>query len=359
MEAHARGRLDAVVHCGPVAVGVTAETPALRDRALAELEQFTAHWDDPCALIRVHLHATDEPAAMGEGRFLHCSSIRVDQTPSGLVATCRSGASGIYEAARREWDLCFKDLTSPAGALPCGHDLQISRSGPAAHPDCIRPVSFARAARPLDGPAPVATPGAEDGAWTEDNMEDLLELILTTAWREVGWIPLHCGAVVSARRCALLMAPAKGGKSTLTAAMLHRGWRTLGDDKLLIALRADGQPEVRGLTTPVQPRPADEHMVSRIGGSGIPASPIQLDGQAAGVDCGRLGRLLRRPRRTDARRADPARLRMRADTGREPRSERGPIRPLASDSGSSRPSDGERDSDRRRAVGADLARRAR
>jgi hypothetical protein len=219
MEAHARGRLDAVVHCGPVAIGVTAETPALRDRALAELEQFTARWDDPCALIRVHLHTTDEPVAMGEGRFLHCSGIRVDQAPSGLIATCRSGGSGIYAAARREWDLY------------------------------IHPASFAPAARPLDGPTPVATPAAEDGAWTEDNIEDLLELILTTAWREVGWIALHSGAVVSARRCALLMAPAKGGKSTLTAAMLHRGWRTLGDDKLLIGLGADGQPEVRGLAT--------------------------------------------------------------------------------------------------------------
>jgi hypothetical protein len=213
MEAHAEGRLDAAVHCGPVALGVSAETAALRHRALAELEQFTARWDDPVGVVRVHLHATDDPVGLGEGRFLHCAGVRVDRTPSALLATCRSGASGVYQVARRRWD------------------LYIPRA-------CV-----AETALPRDGGAALA---ADDCC--EDNVEDLLELILTTAWREAGWIPLHAGAVVQERRCALLLAPARGGKSSLTAAMLHRGWRTLGDDKLLIGRRADGQPEVRGLT---------------------------------------------------------------------------------------------------------------
>ena len=95
MEAHAGGRLDAVVaHCGPVALSVIAETPALRSRVLAELEQFNARWDDPCALIRVRVHVANEPRALGDGRLLHCSGIRVDTARPGLVATCASGASG-------------------------------------------------------------------------------------------------------------------------------------------------------------------------------------------------------------------------------------------------------------------------
>ncbi len=200
MEAHAGGRLEAVVHCGPVALSVTAETPALRIRALAELEQFSARWDDPCALIRVQVHVANEPRALGDGRLLNCSGIRVDAAPPGLVATCVSGASGTYDAARRQWDLCI--VSRPTESDPTG----------------------------------------------EDDLEDLLELILTTAWREAGWIPLHAGAAVREGRCALLLAPARGGKSTLAAALLHRGWRTLGDDKLLMALRPEGQPEVRGLT---------------------------------------------------------------------------------------------------------------
>ncbi len=202
MEAHAGGRLEAVVHCGPVALGVTAETPALRSRALAELDQFNARWDEPCALIRVLVHVANVPCALGAGRFLHCSSIRADIAPPGLMATCVSGASGTYDAARRQWDLYIV-----SGSTAVEHD-------------------------PTD----------------DDDLEDLLELILTTAWREAGWVPLHAGTAVRDGRCALLMAPARGGKSTLTAALLHRGWRTLGDDKLLMALQADGRPEVRGLT---------------------------------------------------------------------------------------------------------------
>ena len=203
MEAHAGSHLEAVVHCGPVALSVTAETPALQSRALAELDQFNARWDEPCALICVQVHVANQPRALGAGRFLHCSSIRADPAPPGLVATCISGASGIYDAARRHWD------------------LYIVSGSPAA---------------------------VEDDPTDDDDLEDLLELILTTAWREAGWVPLHAGSAVRDGRCALLMAPARGGKSTLAAALLHRGWRTLGDDKLLVALGADGQPEVRGLT---------------------------------------------------------------------------------------------------------------
>lgn len=190
--------MDAIVPCGPVAIGIVADTPALRQRALAELEPFTSGWTGPRPLIRVDLRATGADTAMGEGRFLRCVNTRVDTTSAGLIATCRSGSSGIYQAARRHWHLDIR---------------------------------------------------AASGAWADDYVDDLVELILTTAWREVGWIPLHAGGVAIGRRCALLLAPTSGGKSTLTVAMLHGGWRTLGDDKMLITIDVDGRPEVRGITS--------------------------------------------------------------------------------------------------------------
>ena len=124
MEAHAQDRVDAVVHCGPVAVGVTADTAALRDRALAELEQFTSRWDAPCPLIGVHLHAMDERAALGEGRFLRCSRMHVDKTPAGLIATCRSGASGFSDATCRHWNLCIRAASIDAEDTPDGTDTE-------------------------------------------------------------------------------------------------------------------------------------------------------------------------------------------------------------------------------------------
>jgi hypothetical protein len=196
------GGIETVVHCGPVALSISAHTAKLRERALAELAQFTAQWDDPSPVLAVHLHAAESRSALGEGRYLHCSRMRVDRSAAGLVATCRSGASGRSDVARRRWDLHVPPALETA-----------------------------------DGPS------------TDDSIEDLLELVLTTAWRERGWIPLHAGAVQRGARCALLMAPARGGKSTLTAAMLHRGWRALGDDKALVALDHDGRAEVRGLAS--------------------------------------------------------------------------------------------------------------
>jgi len=209
--------VDGVVHCGPVTLAVSAATAALRQRTQAVLETFGARWNAPGPFIHVRLHGTTDAAVLGEGRYLRCANTMVDKTASGLIATCRSGAFAVYDAAHRAWDLHIRTLSSAA--------------------------SPGR----LDTPAAAARP--QPPVWTGDSVEDLLELVLTTGWREAGWIPLHAGAVLTARRCALLTAPAKGGKTTLTVALLHRGWRTLGDDKALITLRADGSPEVRGLTS--------------------------------------------------------------------------------------------------------------
>jgi hypothetical protein len=77
---------------------------------------------------------------------------------------------------------------------------------------------------------------AERGlAW---EIEDLLSLVLTTGWRRAGWVPLHAAALTDGRRGVLVCATGGGGKTTFTMAMVRAGWKSLGDDKLL--LRSDG-----------------------------------------------------------------------------------------------------------------------
>ncbi len=78
------------------------------------------------------------------------------------------------------------------------------------------------------------------------DMEDLFSLMCTTGWREEGWVALHAGAVVKNETCAILCAGSGGGKSTLTTGLILSGWRTLGDDKILLR-REDGQPQLRAL----------------------------------------------------------------------------------------------------------------
>lgn len=89
------------------------------------------------------------------------------------------------------------------------------------------------------------------------DIEDVISLVLTVAWRECGWQPVHAGAVTNGTRTLLLCAPSGGGKSTLTAALVRRGWLSLGDDKLLLGSR-DGLPVVASLmrTFNLHPRTA-------------------------------------------------------------------------------------------------------
>jgi len=78
------------------------------------------------------------------------------------------------------------------------------------------------------------------------DIEDLVGLALTTGWRQCGYVPFHGAGVANGNRCAMICAHSGGGKSTLTAALVRRGWRTLGDDKLLLKV-VDGRPTVSAL----------------------------------------------------------------------------------------------------------------
>lgn len=193
--------MNNLYYSGPVSIQLRSDTPEWHDRAAGVLGLYT-HWGGLEPPLSVYIHTTEADAAMVTGSLLRCVDMHVDKSADGLYATCRSGAYGRFEASLRRWDI-------------------------------FMPKRFVgRTATPSDA---------------DDNLEDLLELVLTTAWREAGWIPLHAGAVVQDSRCAILTAPSRGGKTTLTIAMLHRGWETLGDDKLLVKLSASRCAELYAL----------------------------------------------------------------------------------------------------------------
>lgn len=90
-----------------------------------------------------------------------------------------------------------------------------------------------------DGTWTVSVPDVHFDEPTIGDMEDILSLILTEEWREAGWDAMHAGCVVTPGGGGMLLCAASGGgKSTLTAALVRSGWKTLGDDKLLISRRS-------------------------------------------------------------------------------------------------------------------------
>ena len=182
--------MNDLYQCGPVQIQLTSDTPEWYDRAAGVLALYT-RWEGAPPSLSVHIHTGEYNAAMTPGDYLRTMAVHVDKTATGLYATSRSGACARQIASLQRWDI-FMPSRYAGGGLSA----------------------------------------------VDDNLEDLLELVLTTAWRQAGWIPLHAGAVVQDMRCAIVTAPSRGGKTTLTVAMLHRGWQTLGDDKLLVRLTA-------------------------------------------------------------------------------------------------------------------------
>jgi hypothetical protein len=189
--------------CGPLAVAVVAESAALADKVLDTLDLYNVDWarvaggdaDRECA-VTVRVAAGDARASMVAGSYLSCARMNADMVDDGLYATCASGASATYDRRRAEWS--FHVAGDPAAAPP-------------------------------------------------DDVEDLTNLLLTTGWREAGWVPLHAGVVLRDARCALLAAASGGGKTTLVTALIRRRWQTLGDDKVLVRLDANGEPRLAAL----------------------------------------------------------------------------------------------------------------
>lgn len=186
--------------CGPVNLRVAAERQEWRVQAASMLGSYPIEAGESGPVTTIYLRSSEGPTTMTAGKFLRTRNIHVDRTRTGIVATCHSGVWAQSNAALDCWTVSI----------------------PPRPPYCAQ-ESF------------------------DANVLDLLELVLTTAWRQAGWIPLHAAAVAKGDRCAILAAPSFGGKTTLTVAMLNLGWDTLGDDGLLLRMPGGEHAELRAL----------------------------------------------------------------------------------------------------------------
>jgi hypothetical protein len=185
---------------GPVQVELEPMLAAFAMRIDEQLQLFSSAWDAPRYAVRLRVRPMPAPARAAAGSYLTCSRMAVDAMPHGPYATTTCGASAQCDGADahgQTWTIGF-----PADAI--------------------------------------ATPAI-------DQLEDLVGLALVSGWRAAGWTPVHGAAVTRNGACLLLCATSGGGKSTLTAAFMRAGWRTLGDDKLLLRIDATGRPEVAAL----------------------------------------------------------------------------------------------------------------
>ncbi len=182
--------------CGPLLVAVTSQSEKLGVKVAEQLGLFNVAWDVPPSPVAVDLEVAEPDGAEAKGDYLVCGRMRVDRDASAVRATCTSGLWATWTSDENRWR--------------------------------------------------IGAPRSDD-AWILLDLEVLLTLVLTHAWRALGWVPLHAGAVVRDDCCALLCAESGGGKTSLTAAMIRAGWKTLGDDKLLLRTNDAGRPELRAL----------------------------------------------------------------------------------------------------------------
>lgn len=182
--------------CGPLQSTIVAESPELANRAAVPFRHYNVLWPKN-ALNYVIKISTGNATESAQGGYLTCACMKVDKTPKGILATSTSGASCQFDERAREW------------MIKIPHALDREKQG--------------------------------------DALEDFINLALTSGWRTAGWLPVHAAAIVKGNSCAVLCATSGGGKSTLTAAMVRRGWLTLGDDKLLLRMDAEKKPELRAL----------------------------------------------------------------------------------------------------------------
>jgi hypothetical protein len=189
------GPLVAVTYdCGPVLLKISFADPALGEALHGLLSQYDAPWPAPKLFIQVTVGRSDVPSNVNEssGAYFRSYLLRVERRGDRLVSLSQNGTR-----------MRFNFLTGEA-------DISV-------------PFHF-------DWPAIV------------EETEQQLVFLLARTWAQAGWTPLHAGSLLppGENRCVLLCAPSGVGKTTLIAALLRRGWRTLGDDKTLLQVEGNG-----------------------------------------------------------------------------------------------------------------------
>jgi hypothetical protein len=187
--------------CGPIRVKIVSDPNSDAHLLRGTLDLFSAPWEEGEVELQLELARPVElPAPSSGSAYLNSARMKVWYTRQGLAALSESGATGLMrEDNKYQWT--------------------------------------------------VGIPSGVPDIWTITDLENLMTLILATGWRAQGWTPFHAGLVCRpGGPAAMVCAPSGGGKTTLTLALLRRGWFTLGDDKLLLRKVPHGQAmEARAL----------------------------------------------------------------------------------------------------------------
>ncbi len=180
--------------CGPVVLKITFADPELRDALHGLLSQYDAPWPGSGLVIQITIERAETPANADEnsGSYFRSYLLRVERHGDSLISTSNNGAWMRFD-------------------LPASE-------------------------------AVIRVPFCSDWPAMVEEVEQQLVFLLARTWALSGWTPLHAGSLLppGENRCVLLCAPSGVGKTTLIAALLRRGWRTLGDDKTLLQTGKDG-----------------------------------------------------------------------------------------------------------------------
>jgi hypothetical protein len=189
-----------LLRAGPLDIEVTGDGGFAMNVVESTLSLFDVPWTlTPTRPVSMDVRdaETSSPAS-AIGSFLVANQMTVDTTADGMRATTTNGATivGVFEDAGERWL-----LRVPAQLV------------------------------------------AED---RRPEIEDLVSLVVTTGWRRARWIALHAAGLTRNDVTALVCAGSRGGKTTFSMAMVSRGWRLIGDDKLLLGA-PDGTWIVAGI----------------------------------------------------------------------------------------------------------------
>ncbi len=206
----------ATFHCGPLEIEVRSPYRTVRDLLAKNLGLYDIDWQPPYRPVHVSVTSA-EPVADVKGDFLRCARMSVDHTRDGLVAATESGmaARGQFTPNGENWTL--------------------------------------------------AVQGEVEDRFEIGDLDDLIVLVLTTGWRRASWVPMHVAAVRSEKASFIVCATSGGGKSTITAALVARGWQTLGDDKVLLRLNPEGRPELAALMHTFNLHPRTREWLPEVG----------------------------------------------------------------------------------------------
>jgi hypothetical protein len=204
--------------CGPVKLLLTLDESSLQKALDGLLSQYDAPWPTAAAEIFVTvgegLPPSDVPKPAGD--YLRSYRLHVDRRGSHLISLSNVGVWMDFNEAEKQARIIVPD-----------------------HPDRETVI---------------------------EEIEQQFVLLLARTWTNQGWTPLHAGSLLppGKNHCVFVCAPSGLGKTTLISAMLCRGWRTLGDDKILLR-KENGGITARALSRNAHLHPSLSNWFPEIG----------------------------------------------------------------------------------------------